>query len=88
MTKAEEFKRAAEVAAQAKKSPKAPREPASHKKGAARTKAASYELEVSATKRPSRKSTRKALNRQKNDSALRIKQTNRAAAPSSRTAQR
>jgi len=53
----------------------------------ARTRKASYELERSAA-RPSRKSTRKALNRIKNDSALRITQMNRASSPPARAAAR
>ena len=45
-----------------------------HNLAPTRTKNSSYELEVPAARRPSRKSTRKALNHQKTDSALRITQ--------------
>jgi len=48
---------------------------------------ASYALEDS-TLRPSRKSTRRSHNRQKTDSALRQRQTERAAAPSERSRRR
>lgn len=106
MTKAEQFQRAAQLAAHAKKPANPPRDPAgkvaarngrrkdripnqtSHNEGPTRTKTSSYELEVTATSRPTRKSTRKSLNRQKTDSGLRITEMNRNAAPSTRTARR
>jgi hypothetical protein len=69
---------------------KAKGQPAAQGKPTARTRKASYELEVSASppKRPSRKSTRKALNRVKNDSSLRINAVNRASSPPVRAAAR
>ncbi|HET6284354.1 MAG TPA: hypothetical protein VFH73_25580 [Polyangia bacterium] len=106
MTKAEEFQRAAEVAAHSKKPPSPSHDSAgkvaarrgrtkdripnqaSHNQGTTHTKTSSYEFEVTATSRPSRKSTRKALNRQKTDSALRITAMNRTAAASTRAAAR
>jgi hypothetical protein len=61
---------------------------ASHNEGPTRTKTSSYEFEVTTTSRPSRKSTRKALNRQKTDSGLRITAMNKTAAASTRAAAR
>jgi len=51
-------------------------------------KNATYELEVSATARPSRKSTRRSPNHIKPDSALRIATVNRNASPKARAGQR
>jgi hypothetical protein len=104
MTKAEEFKREAQVAAHEKHPRRKRREPAaklaaqrgrakrrapnptSHNEAPTRAKSASYELEVTRTTRPSRKSTRKSLNRQKTDSALRITQTSKSVSASARAA--
>lgn len=58
--------------------------PAGHNTSKRADKNASYELELSATRRPSRKSTRISGHRQKPDSPLRITEMNRMAAPSSR----
>jgi hypothetical protein len=88
-TRTERFKAAAERAAQAGnaekkrkklKSPTGRRKdgranPASHNDGSTHAKRSGYALEGSLTARPSRKSTRKSANRQKNDSALRITAT-------------
>jgi hypothetical protein len=59
-------------------------------KGRATThaKKATYELEVSATSRPSRKSTRRSPNHIKPDSALRITEMNRNASPTTRSGRR
>jgi hypothetical protein len=57
---------------------------ASHNEAPVRARNSSYELEISATSRPSRKQTRKSRNRQKTDSALRITAMNRHARPQAR----
>ena len=58
--------------------------PAPHNEAPSRGKNSSYELEVSATTRPSRKSTRKSKNHIKLGSALRITTMNRVASPQAR----
>ena len=57
---------------------------ATHNDSRARGKKSSYALEVVATARPSRKSTRKSSNRQKTDSGLRITAMKRNASPKAR----
>jgi hypothetical protein len=82
-TRAERFRAETERKAQAgkkRKRPKGPKgrrhdglaHPASHNDAAVRGKNRAYAIETSRTARPSRKSTRKSKNRQKNDSGLRI----------------
>jgi hypothetical protein len=58
--------------------------PTSHNEAPRAARKSSYELEVSLTARPSRKSGRKSHNRQKTDSSLRIKEMNRNASPRAR----
>ena len=50
----------------------------------ARGEKSSYAMEVTASSRPSRKSTRKSRNRQKTDSGLRITEMERNASPKAR----
>lgn len=57
---------------------------ASRNEAPVRARNSSYELEISATSRPSRKQTRKSRNRQKTDSALRITAMTRHARPQAR----
>ncbi len=95
--KADEFKAAEQLkrsAAKPKKPPKrhgpaSPRpavpNPAAHNASQHADKKARYKLELSATARPSRKSTRKSGHRQKTDSPLRISEIRRAAQPSKAT---
>jgi hypothetical protein len=59
---------------------------ATHNDARARGKKSSYALEVAATARPSRKSTRKSRNRQKTDSVLRSTEVRRNASPKARAA--
>ena len=63
------------------------RKPAPRKPSAAAGKKAIYVLEVGAGK-PSRKSTRKAANRQRNDAQMRVKARTGDQRPSGRAAQR
>jgi len=60
--------------------------PASHNEAARAARNSSYEHEVSATSRPSRKSSRKSLTRTKTDSAMRLRAMNRNASPKQRSA--
>jgi hypothetical protein len=62
--------------------------PASHNDSARAARKSNYELEISATTRPSRKSTRKSTTRIKPDSSLRLAAMNRGASPSVRAARR
>jgi hypothetical protein len=62
--------------------------PAAHNDGARAARKSNFELEISATTRPSRKSTRKSTTRIKPDSSLRLAAVNRSAAPSARAASR
>lgn len=62
--------------------------PTSHNDAARAARKSKYELEISATTRPSRKSTRKSTTRSKPDSSLRLVAVNRSAAPSMRAARR
>src|SRR5512142_2143186 len=62
--------------------------PASHNEAQRAGRTARYEFEVAQTERPSRKSSRKGLNRQKHDNPLRITVMNRAVTPESRTMKR
>lgn len=65
------------------------RNSASHNEALTHSAQSSYEFEVSRnTPRPSRKSTRKALNRNKTDSGLRLTQMNRNAAAKARAGRR
>ena len=61
---------------------------ASHNEAPVRGRNSSYELEISATPRPSRKQTRKSHDRQKTDSQLRIAEMNRNARPQARAMRR
>ena len=62
--------------------------PAAHNDGARAARKSNFELEISATTRPSRKSTRKSTTRIKPDSSLRLQAVNRSASPSARAASR
>jgi len=62
--------------------------PASHNEAARAARNSTYEHEVSATSRPSRKSSRKSPGRIKTDSALRLTTMNRNASPQQRSARR
>jgi hypothetical protein len=57
---------------------------ASHNEAPVHGKRGRYEFEVSMTERPTRKSTRKSMNRQKTDNAMRIKAMSRNAEPRTR----
>jgi hypothetical protein len=95
--KADEFKASEELRLQQKK-PKKPAKgrrgaatarpgvpnQTSHNASQRAQKKARYELELSASARPPRKSTRISSNRQKPDSQLRMKATNRIAQASER----
>jgi len=95
-TKAEDYK--AEMqrkahAAQKKAVPPRPRSkmsrpnvpnPAAHNTSLRAGKNSPYELEVSATTRPSRKSTRRSFNRLKPDNPLRIAAVNEVVSPRAR----
>lgn len=59
---------------------------ASHNEGARAARNSPYEHEVSATSRPSRKSSRKSPTRIKTDSAMRLRAMNRNASPTQRSA--
>jgi hypothetical protein len=61
----------------------APPNPTPHNEGPRAGKTSRYELEL-ASKRPSRKQTRKSNHRQKTDNALRITEMARVASPKSR----
>jgi hypothetical protein len=58
--------------------------PASHNDAARAARKSNFELEISATTRPSRKSTRRSTTRIKPDSSLRLAAVNRSAAPRAR----
>jgi hypothetical protein len=58
--------------------------PASHNDAARAARKSNFELEISATTRPSRKSTRRSTTRIKPDSSLRLAAVNRSASPSAR----
>jgi hypothetical protein len=60
--------------------------PASHNEGARAARDSVYEHEVSATSRPSRRSSRKSPGRIKTDSAMRLTAMNRNATPKQRSA--
>ena len=62
--------------------------PASHNEAVRAGRKSTYEHEVSATSRPSRKSSRKSPGRIKTDSALRLTAMNRNASPKQRSARR
>jgi hypothetical protein len=62
--------------------------PTAHNRAPRATKNALYELEVSATTRPPRKSTRRSPTHIKTDSALRITAMNRNATPVARAGRR
>jgi hypothetical protein len=98
-TKAERFRAEAQRAAQKVKRPKIPSgrrgpakddvpNPTSHNESARARKNATYELEVSSTARPSRKSTRLSPTHIKTDSVLRITAMNRNATPKARAGRR
>ena len=93
MTRAERFRTEEQRAAHQKKQKEAgtarkPRVAAasklSHNEAPTRAQKSSYELETTGASSPSRKSTRKALNRQKTDSALRITAMVRNTSPPAR----
>jgi hypothetical protein len=98
-TKAERFRAETQRAAQKVKPPKIPSgrrgpakddvpNPAAHNQGARARKNATYELEVSSTSRPSRKSTRLSPTHIKTDSVLRITAMNRSVTPTARAGRR
>jgi len=62
--------------------------PAAHNDAARAARKSNFELEISATTRPSRKSTRRSTTRIKPDSSLRLAAVNRSASPSARAAGR
>jgi len=62
--------------------------PASHNDSVRAARKSNFELEISATTRPSRKSTRKSTTRIKPDSSLRLTTVTRGATPSVRAARR
>jgi len=63
-----------------------PPNPASHNEHARAARYNTYEHEISATTRPSRKSSRKSPGRIKTDSSLRLRAMNRNASPAQRSA--
>lgn len=65
-----------------------PRARISHNEASRAAKNSSYELESSASSRPSRKSTRRSPTHVKTDSALRITAMNRNASPQARSQRR
>jgi hypothetical protein len=62
--------------------------PASHNEAARAARKSVYEHEVSATSRPSRKSSRKSPGRIKTDTAMRLRAMNRNASPKRRSGRR
>ena len=62
--------------------------PAAHNDGARAARKSNFQLEISATTRPSRKSTRRSTTRIKPDSSLRLAAVNRSTSPGARAASR
>lgn len=89
-TRAQNFKFQQEIhhgAEKPKADPKPPRKHAAHtttNRYSDTGAHATYHLEISATQRPSRKSTRRAANRIKNDSQLQRRQMRRTRSPKAR----
>jgi hypothetical protein len=86
-TKGERFKAEAQRAAHGVQPPRPPEHnhiSKPHNPGPTHTKNSVYELELSGTARPSRKSTRKSLNRAKVDHGLHMATLNRTSSPKAR----